>query len=489
MLTHDPSEYIKGLQQILVSDKKKVAFLFGAGTSLAKKNNDSLIVPAIDTMTNKIEEKLNKKVSYKTAIEQIKKEIEHKDLKYNIETLLSNIEQKREIIGGGTLNGLKSADLDSLILDVKEQIREIVSIHKKILANDELRNLIHVDFAEWIARADRKYPIDIFTTNYDYLFELGLEEKNLPYYDGFTGSHQPFFNSDSVDDLCFLAKQTKLWKIHGSLGWHFDEKSEKVWRKDSDSDDILIYPSILKYNDSKKQPYVALMDRLNNYLKEPDTVLITCGYAFGDPHINERILTALKTNTKAHVIALYYDVKWKDGKKEVGDISKSAFAKIEGISEENSEKIREQLKAKGVLNEKYLVSNNIGFNDSLLNLGLDTEFDDYKNEIVVILKQAYRYWLTEDSNLSKLAKANGKLSVYGCINAVIGGQYGKWKLKREPDNDDTVNINLYFDADAPCNSNDKIGEEKKGDQIWTGEGELFLPDFTKFVNFLQAMIS
>ena len=34
MTTHDPSEYIRQLQQILVSDKKKIAFLFGAGTSL-----------------------------------------------------------------------------------------------------------------------------------------------------------------------------------------------------------------------------------------------------------------------------------------------------------------------------------------------------------------------------------------------------------------------------------------------------------------------
>lgn len=50
-LTHDPSEYIRGLQQLLVSDKKKIAFLFGAGTSLAKKNEDSKNIPAIDKMT------------------------------------------------------------------------------------------------------------------------------------------------------------------------------------------------------------------------------------------------------------------------------------------------------------------------------------------------------------------------------------------------------------------------------------------------------
>ena len=415
-MTHDPSEKIRGLQQLLVSDKKKIAFLFGAGTSLAKKNNDSIIVPAIGKMTSDIETELNKKSKYNTAINEIRQEIESKKLSYNVESLLSNIEQKIQIIGDGNLNNLGKDDFDSLMSEIKKQIREIVSIHKQILENDEkLENLIHVDFAEWIDRANRKYPIEIFTTNYDYLFELGLEEKNIPFYDGFTGSHMPFFNSESIEDMDFIPNQTKLWKIHGSLGWHFDDKTKKVWRKEPDGEDILIYPSILKYNESKKQPYTALMDRLTNFLKQPDTVLITCGYSFGDEHINERIITALNTNTSAHVLALYYDILWKNG-------------------------IRDG------------------------------------------------YALTEDSTPSKLAKANGKLSIYGCRNAVIGGQYSKWKLKREPDKDDTINTSLYFDVDGFSNLDDEIGEEKKGDEIWTGEGELFLPDFSKFVNFLQFMI-
>jgi hypothetical protein len=33
-MTHDTSEYIRGLQQLLISGKKKIDFLFGAGTSL-----------------------------------------------------------------------------------------------------------------------------------------------------------------------------------------------------------------------------------------------------------------------------------------------------------------------------------------------------------------------------------------------------------------------------------------------------------------------
>ncbi|MBP1616139.1 MAG: hypothetical protein H6Q13_3587, partial [Bacteroidetes bacterium] len=275
--------------------------------------------------------------------------------------------------------------------------------------------VIHADLADWIKKANRKFAIEIFTTNYDYLFEIGLENKNVPYYDGFTGSYKPFFHPESVEDLNFLPHQTKLWKIHGSLGWHFDNETKKVWRKDSDSEDMLIYPSTLKYNDSKKQPYTALGDRLTHFLKQPDTILITCGYSFGDEHINERILTALSSNTTAHVYALYYDILYKDGKKS-------------------------------------------------------------------------GYLLTENSYLSQLAKGNNKLSVFGCKNAIIGCKYGEWRLKREPDKDDTLNVNLYFDESFSPNSNDEINVEYKESVPWSGEGELFLPDFKKFVDFLQSMI-
>lgn len=49
------------------------------------------------------------------------------------------------------------------------------------------------------------------------------------------------------------------------------------------------------------------MDRLSNFLKEDDGLLIVCGYSFGDEHINARIDSALKANTSSHVIFLLYD--------------------------------------------------------------------------------------------------------------------------------------------------------------------------------------
>ena len=410
--THDPSEYIRGIQQILISDKKRIGFLFGAGTSQSKKNDKSLTVPAMEKMTKNLVEEI-KDNKFKDALDGIKKELGESN--FNIETILSNLEQKFQIISDGNLNGLDKAEFENLIEKTKQTIRKNVNVHE-LVSVDNLKELVQTDFSEWIGQAERKNPIEIFTTNYDYLFELGLEHNNIPYYDGFTGSFNPFFDSESIEDFAFLPNQTKLWKIHGSLGWHFDKSSGKIIRRYSDGNDILIYPSLLKYRDSKKQPYVSLMDRLTNFLELDDSVLIACGYSFGDEHINERLISALKTNTTSHLIGFVYDKYWDEKQK------------------------------------KHSCS------------------------------------LEENSPISQIALSNNKISLYGFRTAIIGCKFGKWKLRTEPDKNDTPKINLYFDEDAPISESDELKKEKKGQEKWTGEGEFILPNFLKLVIFLKSMI-
>jgi hypothetical protein len=410
-ISHDPSEYIRGIQQVLISDKKRIGFLFGAGSSLATKSSKTLTVPAITKMTTEIIDIVSKvQEKYGAALNQIKAELGEKN--FNIETILSNLEQKATFIGAGKLNTLEKIDFEKLIIEIKKNVRTMVSVHKneanEIVTTDIVNELVHADFASWIGQAERKYPIELFTTNYDFLFELGLESKEVPYYDGFCGSLRPFFNPESVEDFSFLANQTKLWKIHGSLGWNFDKDTEKIVRVNSDIDDILIYPSSLKYKDSKKQPYESLLDRLANFIKQPDTILITCGYSWGDEHINSRIISALKTNTTSHVIGLLFD-----------------------------------------------------------------KYDNVTNESPVV----------------KLAIENSKISLYGSRNAVIGCQFGEWILKSEPSKEDTININLYFDEDAPEDPNTELNKEIIGGEIWTGKGSFILPDFGKLTQFLNKMIS
>jgi hypothetical protein len=310
MKNHDPREQVRGLHQILTSDKKRIGFLFGAGTSYATGINE-ICVPAIAKMTSDIVSHVTtQSAAIASAIGDIEAELCSANISFNIESLLSTIESKRAVIGAGTLNGLDSNGFSILAKLIKEQVVKLVSIHDQLRDTKNRKKLSHSQFSNWIQKARRRFPAEIFTTNYDYLFEMALEGSGIPYFDGFSGGFEPFFCPEAVEDVEAYPHLVKLWKMHGSLGWSFREADQAVIRRhtqDTDAANTLIYPSHLKYNSSKKQPYVGLIDRLCTFLQQDDAVLITCGYSFGDNHINERIVTSLRRGANSHVVALYYD--------------------------------------------------------------------------------------------------------------------------------------------------------------------------------------
>jgi len=314
MNTHDPREHIRGIHQILISDKKRIGFLFGAGSSLAT-GLQNVYVPAVEEMTAIIVAILEAhSPAFATAVKEIRAETELAKAAFNIESLLSSIEAKRAVIGNGVLNGLDSAGFSGLATLVKTQVVKLVSVHELLKPKDR-KNLAHARLSNWVSKARRRFPAEIFTTNYDYLFEIALEGSGIPYFDGFSGSFEPFFCPEAVEDIEAYPHLVKLWKMHGSLGWTFRDSDKAVIRqKAAPEDSILIYPSHLKYNTSKKQPYIGLIDRLCAFLQQDDAVLFTCGYSFGDNHINERIVTSLRRGANSHVIAMYYDdVSDEDG--------------------------------------------------------------------------------------------------------------------------------------------------------------------------------
>jgi hypothetical protein len=70
----------------------------------------------------------------------------------------------------------------------------------------------------------------------------------------------------------------------------------------------MILPSSRKYDESRKQPYVAILDRLGRCLNmTEDATLIAAGFGFGDDHINDVLVSALNQSPRAHVIALMFD--------------------------------------------------------------------------------------------------------------------------------------------------------------------------------------
>lgn len=417
MNTHDPREHIRGIHQILISDKKRIGFLFGAGTSFAT-GLPTVLVPAIAKMTKIIVAEVEAhSPEFSTAIKEIQTETELHKIVFSIETLLSSIEAKRAVIGAGKLNGLDSKAFTTLAMLVKTSVVKMVSVHEALLADDR-KKLAHARLANWVQKARRRFPAEIFTTNYDYLFEIALEGSGIPYFDGFSGSFEPFFCPEAVEDVDAYPHLVKLWKMHGSLGWAYRETDKAVIRQQSAPEDsILLYPSHLKYNTSKKQPYVGLIDRMCAFLQQDDAVLFTCGYSFGDDHINERIVTSLRRGANSHVIAMYYDETKTEGKESVFGLAE-AHNSVRGLATHET---------------------------------------------------------------------GGKMSVYGLRHAVIGGKFGEWRLRDEPETTQSILISQYFDEDAATPSGE-VGE-RKGDESWEGTGRFLLPDFRKLTDFLNDLSS
>lgn len=167
---------------------------------------------------------------------------------------------------------------------------------------------------------NRDFSKEIFTTNYDLIFEKSLESIRVPYFDGFVGSYEPFFWQESVERFVKKADMTqnwiRLWKIHGSLSWFWKKsassKSHKVVRLgkiekiEEEKNEIVIYPSKDKYDSSRRQPFLVYFDRLRNYLLSGELLFMFSGYSFLDQHINEIIFNCLRQNNRLSVIVFFY---------------------------------------------------------------------------------------------------------------------------------------------------------------------------------------
>jgi hypothetical protein len=183
-------------------------------------------------------------------------------------------------------------------------------------------------FASWIGGAYRISPTEIFTPNYDLLFEQAFEQHPLPHFDGFVGSREPWFDLASIEHDAIPARWTRLWKLHGSINWEKIEETvdgNKITRvvrvtREAEEGKVMIFPSHLKYDQSRRMPYLAMLDRLKAFFhgntaksrglggrqEEDAPRLIVCGYSFLDDHLNEVLLDGLRGNRSAQCFALMF---------------------------------------------------------------------------------------------------------------------------------------------------------------------------------------
>lgn len=323
--THDPRQVIEDVRSHLAAHDRRVAFLFGAGTSsgvnvapnppAGQKRTHEPLIPGVEALTKLCQTAVaNLGKPQAAAWTALVKQCETGGRIANVETVLSSVRTKIDAIGEGeSLVGLERKQLQSMEQTICTTIADAVIPDEAKIPN----GIPHDDFAAWVKKANRTASLEVFTTNYDVLLERSLEAARVPVFDAFVGSYEPFFYPECLDDDGMLPtnKWVRLWKLHGSVNWHYQRRGDiaRIIRSQPSKKGELIFPSHRKYDESRKLPYMAYMDRLSRVLNSDYSLLVTCGYSFGDEHINAILYGALDSRNTANVIALVFgDLKETD---------------------------------------------------------------------------------------------------------------------------------------------------------------------------------
>ncbi len=298
---HNPDRYMVDLRQILSQGKKRMGLLIGAGAPVSVKVNaegklddsgDSLI-PDVARLTAAVIELLEP--ADRTVIDALLPELGENP---NIETILTRVRRLSQAIGRVKVHSLNGDEYGALAEKICDKIGEIVA---PILPEEPNS---YTELVSWIGGTHRENPFEIFTPNYDLLIEEAFERARLPYFDGFSGAHRPFFDAASISEDSLPARWSRLWKIHGSLGWEVEKDS--IIRTGSRKATKLIYPDHLKYDQITRQPYSALFERLREFLMTPDSLLLCTGFSFFDAHITSVLDEALAANRHTAILALQF---------------------------------------------------------------------------------------------------------------------------------------------------------------------------------------
>lgn len=298
---HNPDRYMSDLRQILSQGRKRIALLVGAGAPLAIRVNadgqlsdaGTPLIPGVEDLTRAAIAGLEP--TQEAAVAAIRGDL---GSNANIETILSRIRLLQQALGTTKVNGLDGTGYSDLGKAICEKIGAAVAA-----TLPQERNA-YTELVAWVSGTLRAHSVEIFTTNYDLLFEEAFEHARAPYFDGFSGGSSPFFDSVSVASDDLPARWSRLWKLHGSIGWALENGS--IVRGKGRTATQLVYPDHLKYDLTQKQPYSALFERLKHFLLSPDTLLMSIGFSFRDAHICAVLDEALAMNANTAVIAFQY---------------------------------------------------------------------------------------------------------------------------------------------------------------------------------------
>lgn len=327
---------LENLKQLLSSQSRQ-NWLFGAGISFGSK------IPLMYPLTNRVEKIIENSAGdeEKEILVSLKADlnddchVEH--YLSHLGDLLAIAERSKDKVAHIGENGYSVEQFKKLYLEIIKAIGATVR-YGYVAANadrgidEEIGTagspIVEIDphykFVEALllsqSNLERRSKTTFFTTNYDTLLEDALALHKKAVCDGFSGGAVGFWNAEKeFSNTSLDSSAYQLYKLHGSIDWHRDETLGLVRARYgtkylSNPANIMIYPQATKYVETQKDPFASLFMGLRKTLmNNQQNTLITCGYSFGDDHINAEIESALRSEgNQTTVIAFNQEVP-KDG--------------------------------------------------------------------------------------------------------------------------------------------------------------------------------
>lgn len=216
----------------------------------------------------------------------------------------------------------------------------------------EVFNILTTFLMSFSSRTGTRDRLNIFTTNYDRVIEVGAEIAGLHLIDRFVGNLSPIFRSSRLDidmhynppgirgEPRYLEGVARYTKLHGSIDWV--EANKEIRRlglpfgatnidqfinfpgfQCVDHTKIMIYPNASKDRETSEYPYVELFRDFAAALCRPNSTLVTYGYSFGDDHIN-RIIRDMLTIPSTHIVIISFDDNQNRIKKFYDDLGRAS---------------------------------------------------------------------------------------------------------------------------------------------------------------------
>ena len=185
------------------------------------------------------------------------------------------------------------------------------------------------------SRSATRERAHIFTINYDRLIEYGCDLLGLRVVDRFVGTLAPVFHSSRLGvDLHYnppgirgepryLEGVVRLTKLHGSVDWRcadgpsgavevqrsalpFGADAGHPGIPQNPGEELLIYPNASNDVETLEFPYAELFRDFAAAACQPNAVVVTYGYGFGDDHVN-RVVRDMLSIPSTHLVIISYD--------------------------------------------------------------------------------------------------------------------------------------------------------------------------------------